>query len=66
MEINLNDKITTTKKHPCGSFDWIVVRTGADVKLKCLNCGRVVMFSRVDLIKKIKKIVGANNENSKS
>ncbi len=63
MEINLNDKIITTKKHPCGSFDWIVVRTGADVKLKCLNCGRIVMFSRDELNKKIKKIVGTNNGN---
>ena len=64
MEINLFDLVTTTKKHPCGSFDWQVVRTGADIKLKCLKCGRIVMFSRVDLEKRIKKIVGKKDENT--
>ncbi|NLG24880.1 MAG: DUF951 domain-containing protein, partial [Clostridiales bacterium] len=32
------------KAHPCGSLEWTVVRTGADIKIKCAGCGRVVML----------------------
>ena len=46
------------KGHPCGENKWEVVRLGADIKNKCVNCGRVVMIPRIDLNKKIKKIIG--------
>lgn len=42
---NVGDTVTTKKKHVCGSDTWTVVRVGADYKLKCANCGRVVMLS---------------------
>ena len=57
MIINLGDKIITKKKHPCGNDVWEVVRTGADYKIKCITCGRVVMLSHTDLFKSIKKKV---------
>ncbi len=57
MIINLGDKIITKKKHPCGSDLWEVVRTGADYKIKCATCGRVVMLSYTDFFKRIKKKV---------
>lgn len=57
MIINLGDKIITKKKHPCGSDLWEVVRTGADYKIKCTTCGRVVMLSYTDFFKSIKKKV---------
>ena len=44
------------KQHPCGSNNWEVVRIGADIKIKCLNCGRLVMMPRVEFNKKIKKV----------
>ena len=44
------------KQHPCGSNEWEIVRVGADIKIKCLNCGRVVMMPRVEFNKKIKKV----------
>lgn len=61
MTINLGDKIITKKNHPCGSNEWTVVRTGADVKIKCLKCERVVMIPLAVFNSKIKKIIGSDN-----
>ena len=60
MEIkkyNLGTKVILKKGHPCGSNMWEIVRTGADIKIKCLGCNQIVMLPRVDFDKKIKKIV---------
>ena len=53
-EIRLGDVIRTRKPHPCGSDTWTVTRTGADIKLKCRKCGRVVMLDRVVFLKRRK------------
>lgn len=45
------------KKHPCGSFLFEVVRVGVDIKIKCKECGHVIMIPRVDLNKRIKKVI---------
>ena len=45
------------KSHPCGGNLWEVVRTGADVKIKCLKCGRVVMLDLLTFGKSLKKVV---------
>lgn len=44
------------KVHPCGSKEWKVIRNGADVKIKCLGCERIVMIDRPTLQKRIKKV----------
>ena len=57
--------VVMKKGHPCGANLWEVIRLGADIKIKCLNCGRVVMIPRVEFNKKLKKIVlsvGDKNE----
>lgn len=54
MTYNIGDKIITRKVHACGKNEWQVVRTGADVKLKCLGCGHCIFLS-VDEVKKITK-----------
>ncbi len=46
----------TEKKHPCGSFEWEVLRTGADIKLKCTGCGRMIMQPRSSVEKSIRTI----------
>lgn len=46
--------ITTKKPHPCGGSRWEIVRVGADVKIRCLTCGRVVMMTPDELKKRIK------------
>lgn len=45
------------KKHPCGSDLWKVLEIGADVKIECLGCGRVVVLDREEITKKIKRIL---------
>ena len=57
MTVNVNDKIITKKAHPCGGNEWEVVRTGADIKIKCLKCGRIVMLTPTEFDKRVKKVV---------
>ena len=45
------------KAHPCGANNWKIIRLGADIKIKCLECGRIIMLPRVEFNKKIKKII---------
>lgn len=51
----LDEILTFKKTHMCGSNTWKVVRTGADYKLECTGCGRIIMMSKVEIDKKIKK-----------
>lgn len=50
----LGEIVKTKKPHVCGSFEWEVTRTGIDIKLKCVGCGREILMAKVDLDKKIK------------
>lgn len=56
-EYKLGSIVTMKKNHPCGSNEWEITRLGADIKIKCLNCGRNIMLTRIDFNKKLKKIV---------
>lgn len=56
---NLYDKVKMKKAHPCGSNDFTIVRTGADIKIKCDKCGRVVMLSVPDFLKRLKSVKNA-------
>ena len=49
--------VVMKKGHPCGENSWKVLRTGVDVKLKCNKCDRIVMISRIDFEKRLKKVV---------
>ena len=42
----VGDIVKMKKKHPCGSFEWEILRVGADFRLKCMGCDRQVMVSR--------------------
>ncbi|MBR4261969.1 MAG: DUF951 domain-containing protein [Bacilli bacterium] len=55
-EYKLGNIVTMKKVHPCGSSDWEIIRLGADIKIKCCGCGRVVMLPRIEFNKKIKKV----------
>ena len=61
MEINLDDVITLKKIHPCGSYDWKVIRAGRDIRLSCLGCGRQVLLPRKQVEKSAKKRVKASD-----
>jgi len=50
------------KPHPCGSTDWVVVRLGADIGLKCLGCGRRILLPRRDVARRLKTYVEKDGE----
>lgn len=56
VNLQIGDKVTLKKGHPCGGYDWEILRVGADIKIKCLTCGHLVMLPRVKLEKQIKKV----------
>ena len=58
MEQNyrLNSIVIMKKQHPCGTNKWQITRIGSDIKIKCINCGRSVMLTRIDFNKKLKKV----------
>lgn len=56
MKYEINDVVTLKKKHVCGSYDWIILRTGIELKLRCAQCGREIMILKIDLDKKVKSI----------
>lgn len=60
-KINIGDILVLKKGHPCGENKWEVTRVGADVKLKCLGCDRIVMLDRPTLNKRIKKVINQDD-----
>ena len=56
MDIQLNDILTMKKAHPCGSAKWLVLRIGADFRLRCCGCGHEVMGARSKFERNIKAV----------
>ncbi len=57
QEYKLNSIVVMKKQHPCGFNEWTIIRVGADIKIKCNNCGRSIMLPRIEFNKKIKKVI---------
>ena len=45
-KFDVGDVIRMKKPHPCGSYEWEILRVGADFRLKCAGCGHQIMVSR--------------------
>lgn len=56
MDIQVGNIVRLKKQHPCGSYEWEVLRMGADFRLKCTGCGHQIMISRKTLEKSVKEI----------
>ena len=66
MDYQLNDIVEMKKQHPCKkSNQWKIVRMGADIKIKCLGCGAIVMFSRREFEKKLNFIIDSKLSSEK-
>ena len=57
MEIKLGDVVRLKKKHPCGSYEWQVVRLGADIGIVCLKCQRRVLLERGVFERRVKAFI---------
>jgi hypothetical protein len=55
-DLQLEDVLRLRKPHPCGGYEWKVVRLGADIGLECLSCGRRVLLPRRQLARRVKSI----------
>jgi len=62
QELNLDDIVRLRKPHPCGGYEWRVIRLGADIGLECLTCGHRIMLTRRALKNRIKKIISHDQE----
>jgi hypothetical protein len=57
QDIQVDDLVRLRKPHPCGSYEWRVVRVGADIGLKCQVCGRRVLLDRRTFNKRLKTVI---------
>jgi hypothetical protein len=57
LDVQQDDVVRLRKPHPCGGYEWVVVRLGADIGLRCTTCGRRVLLPRRELAKRLKTIV---------
>lgn len=53
-DLQLNDHLRLRKQHPCGSYEWTVIRLGADIGLECRGCRRRILLTRRELAKRLK------------
>lgn len=56
-EYELGSIVVLKKGHPCGENKWKIVRLGADIKIECCKCKRLVMIPRIDFNKKLVKVI---------
>ena len=60
-DYDLNDIVEMKKAHPCGTNRWKIIRMGMDIKIECMGCGHIVMLSRREFERKMKKILEKAN-----
>ncbi|MDD2568130.1 MAG: DUF951 domain-containing protein [Clostridia bacterium] len=53
----VGDVVSLKKPHPCGGFEWEIMRIGMDFRIRCITCQRQIMLSRADFVKRVKKVV---------
>lgn len=58
----MGDIVEMKKPHACQTNKWQITRMGVDIKIKCVNCNREIMMDRLEFDKKLKKIIGGNDE----
>ena len=62
IDFQVGDIVRLRKPHPCGGYDWEVVRLGADIGLKCQTCQHRVLLTRRELEKRLKTFVQRASE----
>lgn len=66
MDIQLQDILEMKKAHPCGQRRWLVLRAGADLRLRCMGCGHEVMVPRFKVEKNIRAVLRQNAPTDKN
>ena len=66
LEIKLGDVVQLKKKHPCGSYEWQVVRLGGDVGIRCLKCQHHVFLERSVFEHRVKAVISHSSQKEKT
>ena len=66
IAVKVGTIVQMKKQHPCGTNKWKVVRYGADVKIECVQCNRVVLLERPKFLKNIKRVLDEGGSNERS
>lgn len=61
-KLTIGDIVEMRKQHPCGSYEWEIVRVGADIGLVCCGCQRRIMLPRRKFAKGAKKFIQRGEE----
>jgi hypothetical protein len=62
MPLEIGDRLRLRKPHPCGNYDWEIVRLGADIGLRCEKCGRRVLLPRSEVERRTKQVLPRVNK----
>ena len=64
LSYQLFDIVEMKKPHPCASRSKLfqIVRVGADIKIKCLGCGNVIMMTRDTFNMRFKRVIEHKTE----
>ena len=57
VDVRVGDRLVMKKSHPCGSCEWVVLRSGMDFRLRCTGCGHEVLTPRAKAEKNIRRIL---------
>lgn len=61
-KLYVGDVVRMRKPHPCGGYEWEIVRTGADIGLVCTTCGHRILLSRRKFARSAKSFVRRGND----
>ena len=59
IPIKIDDVLELKKPHPCGERHFRVVRTGSEVRIICIGCGRDMTLERVKLERAVRRHIPA-------
>lgn len=70
MDYEVGTLVEMKKPHACliketgkKANKWEIIRVGADIKIRCTNCDHIVMMSRHNFDRKLKKIISKSEIN---
>lgn len=62
IPIHVGNVLELKKPHPCGEKHFKVLRTGSEVHIVCLGCGRDMMLDRLKLEKAVKSVTPIDSQ----
>jgi hypothetical protein len=57
LDLHMGDTVRLKKKHPCGGFQWEVVRLGADIGLVCMTCRHRILLDRLVVERRVREVI---------